>query len=131
LWVVFAWGDLGRGYKDLLLEPDWWLEQVLRGHDRRGWFMAQPELGKAINCLIVSLKDMVELETVELFLQLPNLLPVCSHVGVTTIRLSHNLIDNELSVSMDIKPLNPKFSGDVQTVDQCLILPHNVGGMEV
>jgi hypothetical protein len=41
------------------------------------------------------------------------------------------LIDNELRVSTDIKLLNPKFGGDAQTVDQCLILRYFVSGVEV
>jgi hypothetical protein len=32
---------------------------------------------------------------------------------------------------VDVKTWNPKFGGDVQTVDQCLVLCHIVGSMEV
>jgi hypothetical protein len=73
----------------------------------------------------------VELKAIEFLLQLPNLLPLCVHVGVTTISHSHKLIDDELKVSADLKPLNTKFGDDVQTVDQCLVLHHIVGGAEV
>jgi hypothetical protein len=55
---------------------------------------------------------MVELETVKFLLQPSYLLPVCRHEGVATDRLSHYLIDDELRVSMDVKPLNPKFGDD-------------------
>jgi hypothetical protein len=41
------------------------------------------------------------------------------------------LIDDELRVSMDVKPLNSKFGGNSQTIDQCLILYHIVGDVEV
>jgi hypothetical protein len=74
---------------------------------------------------------MVEFETTEFLLQLPNVLPVCSHAGVATVQLSHDLIDDEFRVSMDVKPLDSKFSGDAQIVDQCLVLHHIVGCMEV
>jgi hypothetical protein len=74
---------------------------------------------------------MVELEAIKFLLQLPNLLPVCGHAGVRIVRLSHDLIDDKLRVSVDVKPLNPKFGSDAHTVDQCLILRYIVGGTEV
>jgi hypothetical protein len=79
--------------------------------------MTRPKPGEGVGYLIVSPEDMVEFETIVFLLQLPNLLLICSHVGVMIVRLSHDLIDDELRVSVDVKPLNPKFSGDVQTVD--------------
>jgi hypothetical protein len=52
----------------------------------------------------------VDHKAVEFILQLSYLLPVCSYVGVTTIRLSHDLINDEfITVSADVKLLNPKF----------------------
>jgi hypothetical protein len=47
------------------------------------------------------------------------------------VRLSHDLVDNELGVSADIKLLNPMFDGDAHTIDQCLVVYHIVGGAEV
>jgi hypothetical protein len=52
------------------------------------------------------------------YFQVSYLLPVCGHAGVMAVRLSHDLIDDELRVSTDRKPLNPKLGGDAQTVDQ-------------
>jgi hypothetical protein len=48
-----------------------------------------------------------------------------------TVRLSHYLIDIELRVSTDVKPLNPEFGGDAQTTVQCLVLYHIVASTEV
>jgi hypothetical protein len=93
--------------------------------------MARPEPVKGVGCLVVSPEDMVKLEAVKFLLQLSYLLSVCIHAGVTTIRLFHDLIDDEPRVSVDIKPLNPMFGGNVQTVDQCPILRHIVGGTEL
>jgi hypothetical protein len=118
-------------YQNILLEPDRGLEQILREHTRRGWFAARPKMSEGIGYLVVSLEDMMKLETVEFFLSPPYLLPVCRHVGVTTLRLSHYLIHDELIVSVDVKPLNLKFSGDAQAVDQGLVLYHIVGSAEV
>jgi hypothetical protein len=74
---------------------------------------------------------MVEFKTIEFLLQLPNLLPVCSHAGFATVRLSHDLIDDMVRVSVDVKSLNPEFSDDAQMVDQHLVLNHVVGCAEV
>jgi hypothetical protein len=41
------------------------------------------------------------------------------------------LVDDELRVAADVKPLNPEFGGDAQAVDQCLIFCHIVGCEEV
>jgi hypothetical protein len=41
------------------------------------------------------------------------------------------LIDDALRVSADVEPLNPKLYGNAEIVDQCLILYHIVGDMEV
>jgi hypothetical protein len=54
----------------------------------------------------------MELETVELFLQPSNLLSICCYVGVVAVRLSHDLVEDELRVTMDVKPLNPELGGD-------------------
>jgi hypothetical protein len=86
---------------------------MLRKCARRVRFVARPELGEGVSYLIVSLEDMLELKVVKFLLQLPNLLLVCSHLGVMTVPLSHDLVDDELRVSTDVKPLNPKFGGDV------------------
>jgi hypothetical protein len=118
-------------YQDILLEPNRGLEQILREHTLTGWFVAQPELSESISRLIVLLEDMMKLETIEFFLQPPYLLPVSHHAGVVTVQLSHYLIDNKLRVSTDVKPLNPKFGGDAQAIDQGLVLHHIVGSAEV
>jgi hypothetical protein len=47
--------------------------------------MACPKPSEGIDCLIVSLENMMKLETIEFFLQPPYLLPVRHHVGVTTV----------------------------------------------
>jgi hypothetical protein len=74
---------------------------------------------------------MMKLETIKLLLQFPNLWTVCHHAGVMVVRLPHDLIDDELRVTMNIKPLNPKLSCDAHTIDECLIFRHVVGCAEV
>jgi hypothetical protein len=81
-------------------------------HSRRGLFLARPEPSEGVGHFIVSSKDMMELKTVELFLQPPNLHSICHHARVAVVRLFHDLVDDELRVTTDVKPLNPKLDGD-------------------
>jgi hypothetical protein len=60
--------------------------------------VAPPESGEGSSCLIVLPEDKVELET------------------IATTQLPHYLIDDELRVSVYVKPLNPKFGGDAHTI---------------
>jgi hypothetical protein len=53
----------------------------------------------------------VELESIKLLLQLPNLLSVCHHEGFVAFRLSHDLVDDELRITADVNLLNPKLNG--------------------
>jgi hypothetical protein len=52
-------------------------------------------------------------------------------VGVTAVRLSHDLVDDKFRVTADVEPLNPELGGDGQAVDKFLVLYHIVSCMEV
>jgi hypothetical protein len=41
------------------------------------------------------------------------------------------LVDDDLRVTADINPLNPKLDGDAHAVDKCLIFRHIVGCKEM
>jgi hypothetical protein len=56
---------------------------------------------------------------------------VCRHAGVMAVRLPHDLVDDELRVTVDVKPLNPKLGSDARVIDECLIFHHIVGRTEV
>jgi hypothetical protein len=74
---------------------------------------------------------MVELKTIELLLQLPNLLPVCRYAVIAVVWLTHYLLDDQLRVTTDIKPLNPKLDDNAQAVDKRLVFRHIVGCVEM
>jgi hypothetical protein len=57
----------------MFLKPDGRFEKVMCEHAQRGLFMAGPEPGEGIGCLVVPLEDMVKLKTIELLLQFSNL----------------------------------------------------------
>jgi hypothetical protein len=70
--------------------------------------MARPNLGEGVDCLVVAPEDMLKFKTIELLLKLSYLLAVCHHAEVVAIRLHHDLVDDELRVIMDVKPLDPQ-----------------------
>jgi hypothetical protein len=113
------------------MKLDGGFEQVMREHAQRGWLAARPKLGDGVSYLVVSPKDLMKIETIELILKLSNLLLVCHHAGVAAVRLPHDLVDDELRVTVDVKPLDPELNDDEQSVDECLILYHIVGYAEV
>jgi hypothetical protein len=93
--------------------------------------MAGPKSGEGISCLIVAPEDMMKFKSIELLFKLSYLLMVCCHAGVMTIRLPHDLVDDELGVATDVKPLDPELDGDVEAVDKGLVPRHIVCGMEI
>jgi hypothetical protein len=72
----------------------------------------------------------MKFETIDI-LDLSDLLSVCHHAGVTTVRLPHDLVDDDLSVIPDVKPLDPELGGDAQAIDKGLELHHIIGHGEV
>jgi hypothetical protein len=60
-----------------------------------------------------------------------NLLSKCRHAGVTVVSLSYDMVDDELRVIADLKPLDPMLGGNAQGVDESLVLRHIVGHAEV
>jgi hypothetical protein len=73
----------------------------------------------------------MKLKTIDLLLQLPNLLSVCHHVGNMAVRLPHDLVYDELRVTVNARPLNLELGGDAHADDQCLIFRHIIGCVEV
>jgi hypothetical protein len=73
----------------------------------------------------------MKFETIEILHKLSKLLSVCHRARVMTIQLPHDLVDDELRVTTDVKPLDPELGGDAQAVDKVLILRHIVGRMEI
>jgi hypothetical protein len=56
---------------------------------------------------------MMKFETIKLLLELSDLLSVCRHAGVMAVRLPHDVVDDELEVIADIKPLDLELGGHV------------------
>jgi hypothetical protein len=83
--------------------------------------VARPNSGEGVNHLVVASEDVLEFKAVEFLLKLSYLLAICCHARVTTIRLPYDLVDGELRVTVDVKPLNPKLGGNAQAIDEGLI----------
>jgi hypothetical protein len=76
-------------------------------------------------------EDMMKFKTIKLLLELPYLLAICHHAGVMVVQLPHDLADDELRVVVDVKLLDPELGGDVETVNEGLILCHIVCCVEM
>jgi hypothetical protein len=55
---------------------------------------------------------MMMLETIELLLELSDLLSVCHHEVVAAVQLPHDLVDNKLRVATDVKRLEHELDSD-------------------
>jgi hypothetical protein len=74
---------------------------------------------------------MVELELVELVFQAPNLVAVGFHLRVVAVGVLHDLVDDKLRVTASVEASDPYLDGDVQPVEQSLVLSHVVGCREM
>jgi hypothetical protein len=100
---------LGRGLLGLgrVVGLDGGLMQV-SGEDVRG-NRCPPRgyLSQIIRSLVVSSSDVVELEPVELVLQAPNLIVVGFHLRVTAVGVLHDLVNDELRVTVSVEASDP------------------------
>jgi hypothetical protein len=68
---------------------------------------ARGYLSQLIRSLIVPSGDVVELESVELVFQAPNLVAVGLHLPVAVVGVLHDLVDDKLRVATSVKAPNP------------------------
>ena len=57
-------------------------------------------------------QDVIELETIELVLQLVDFSAICYHIGIVAAQLLHDLVDDQLGVTPDVKLSNTQLNGD-------------------
>jgi hypothetical protein len=93
--------------------------------------MTRPELREVVSRRIVMSEDMMKFKTIELLLMLSYLLAISCHVGITSVQFPHDLVDNELRFTTDVKPLDPKNGSDAQAVEEGLIFCHIVYCVEM
>ena len=55
---------------------------------------------------------MIKFEAVEFVLQPSDFLVVCSHLGIVIARLLHDLVDDQLGVTPDVKASDAQLDGD-------------------
>jgi hypothetical protein len=91
----------------------------------RGYF------SQLVRSLVVAPSDVVELEPVELVFQASNFIAVGLHLRVAAVGVLHDLVDDELRVTVSVEASDPKLDGDPQSVDQSLVLSHIVGCREM
>jgi hypothetical protein len=101
--------ELGRGFPGLgrVVSLDGGLMYV-SGEDIRG-NRCPPRgyLSQLVRSLVVPSGDVVELESVELVFQAPNLVVVGLHLPVAAVGVLRDLVDDKLRVATSIEALNP------------------------
>jgi len=70
---------------------------------------------------------MVELEPVELVFELADCVAVRCHLGVMAAPLLHDLIDDQLGVTLDVKSSDAQLDGDTEPIDESLVFSDIVG----
>jgi hypothetical protein len=65
---------------------------------------------------------MMKLEAVELALQIAYGLTVRRHLRVHAVFVLHDLIHDQLRVSLDLEVVDPELDSDSETVDQGFVL---------
>ena len=86
---------------------------LVAGEDTR-WHRLSTErcFCKRVGRLIEAPWDVIEFEAVEFVLQPLDLLAVRSHLGVVAARLLHDLVDDQLGVTLDVKASDAQLDGD-------------------
>ena len=88
-------------------------------------------LRQFVHGLVELPRNVVEFETVELIFKATYQFAVRLHFGVMTIRVLHDLVDDELRIAPYVETPHSKFDGDLQAVDKSFVLGCVVGGSEV
>ena len=55
---------------------------------------------------------MIELEVIEFVLQLVDFSTICSHLGIVVARFHHDLVDDQLGVTLNVEALDAQLDGD-------------------
>ena len=86
---------------------------MVAGEDAR-WhgLSAGCRLRKRVGHLVEAPWDVIEFEAIEFILQSSNFLAICSHLGVMTAQLLHDLVDDQLRVTPDVKASDAQLDGD-------------------
>jgi hypothetical protein len=81
--------------------------EIFRENVRWNCSSTRSDFCEFIGGLIIPACDVVELEAVKLVFKAPYLLIVGLHLGITTARALHDLVDYELRVTSNIEVSDP------------------------
>ena len=73
-----------------------WLMEIVDEDPTRRWITPGGQFCEKISCIVVLLRDVMQLDLLEFVLDLAHLLAVCCHEGVFAGGLLHDLIDDQL-----------------------------------
>ena len=86
---------------------------LITGEDiHQHWLSAGRHFCQRVGRLIEMPRDVIELETVELVLQLVDFSTIRSHPGIVVASFLHDLVDDQLGVAPDVKLSDTQLDGD-------------------
>jgi len=85
------------------------------------WNPPGSQFCEEIGGIVVLSGDMMQFDPLELVLELAHLLAVCCHEGAFARGLLHDLVNDQLRVTVDVQPRRGKLDGDAQVIDEGLV----------
>ena len=101
-------------------------------NEHAGWYDGPlgPELGRNVRHHVVVPGDMVELQTIKLGFELPDLPAVGIHLLLDAHPIFIHLLYDDFGVAISQQALDAEFNSDPETVDESFILSSVVGSLE-
>ena len=114
----------------LLFHLDHRVVECLNEH--AGWYDGPlgSELGQCVSRDVVVPGDMVELQTIKLGFELPDLPAVGIHLLLDALPIFIHLLYDDFGVAISQQALDAEFNSDPETVDESFILSSVVGSLE-
>ena len=100
-------------------------------NEHAGWYDGSlgSELGQNASCHIVVPRGMVELQTIELGFELPDLPAVGIHLLLGALPVFVDLLYDDFGVTISQQMLDAECNGDPKTVNESFVLSSVVGGL--
>ena len=78
----------------------------------RGWILPGGQFCEKIGGIVVLSRDVIQFDSLKFVLELARLLAVCCHKGAFAGGLLHDLVNDQLQVTMDVESRSAELDGD-------------------
>ena len=95
--------------------------EIIDEDPARRWIPPGGQFCEKISGIIVLLGDVMQLDPLEFVLELAHLLAVCYHEGAFAGGFLHDLINDQLQVTVNVESHGAELDGNAQSVDEGLV----------